>query len=168
MQKEKWLGENFIYICQEITFAMLSIHSDEYFMQQALKEAEKAYSAGEVPVGAVVVCDNQIIARGHNQTELLHDVTAHAEVLALTAAASHLNSKYLTDCTLYVTLEPCVMCAGALAWAQLPRLVYGAPDDKRGFMRFGKELLHPKTAIEFGILAEQCSSLMRQFFAARR
>lgn len=147
---------------------MLSIHTDEYFMQQAFKEAEKAYASGEVPVGAVIVCQNQIIARSHNQTELLNDVTAHAEIVALTAATSYLNSKYLTDCTLYVTLEPCVMCAGALAWAQLERLVYGAPDDKRGFMRFGKELLHPKTTTEFGILAEQCSSLLRAFFAARR
>lgn len=147
---------------------MLTVQSDEYFMQQALREAEKAFAAGEVPVGAVVVCRNQIIARGHNQTELLQDVTAHAEILALTSAAAYLNSKYLTECTLYVTLEPCIMCAGALAWAQLERLVYGADDDKRGFMRFGKELLHPKTTIEFGILAEPCRSLLRQFFAERR
>lgn len=147
---------------------MLTVQSDEYFMQQALREAEKAFAAGEVPVGAVVVCQNQIIARGHNQTELLQDVTAHAEIIALTSAAAYLNSKYLTECTLYVTLEPCVMCAGALAWAQLERLVYGADDDKRGFMRFGKEVLHPKTTIEFGILAEPCRSLLQQFFADRR
>jgi tRNA(adenine34) deaminase len=147
---------------------MLTVQSDEHFMQQALREAEKAFEAGEVPVGAVVVCRNQIIARGHNQTELLQDVTAHAEILALTSAAAYLNSKYLTECTLFVTLEPCVMCAGALAWAQLERLVYGADDDKRGFMRFGKELLHPKTTVEFGVLAEPCRSLLRQFFAERR
>lgn len=147
---------------------MLSVQSDEYFMQQALREAEKAYAAGETPVGAVVVCQNQIIARGHNQIELLQDVTAHAEILALTAAAGYLNSKYLTECTMYVTLEPCVMCAGALAWAQLARLVYGADDDKRGFMRFGRELLHPRTAIEFGVLAEPCRRLLQQFFADRR
>lgn len=147
---------------------MLSIHSDEYFMQQALKEAEKAFEAGEVPVGAVVVCQNQIIARGHNQTELLHDVTAHAEIIALTAGGGYLNSKYLNECTLYVTLEPCVMCAGALAWAQLGRLVYGAPDDKKGFMRFGKEILHPKTIVEYGILAQQSSSLLKKFFNDRR
>ncbi len=147
---------------------MLSIHSDEHFMKQALKEAEKAYELGEVPVGAIVVCNNQIIARGHNQTEQLNDVTAHAEIIALTAAANYLGSKYLDDCTLYVTLEPCVMCAGALAWAQLDRLVYGAEDDKRGFMRFGKKLLHPKTKVEYGILSEACGLLMKAFFKARR
>lgn len=147
---------------------MLTVQSDEHYMRQALKEAEKAYAAGEVPVGAVAVCQNRIIARGHNQTELLHDVTAHAEMLALTAAAGYLNSKYLNDCTLYVTLEPCVMCAGALAWSQLGRLVYGAADDKRGFMRYGKDLLHPKTTIEYGVLAEPCADLLRRFFARRR
>ncbi len=147
---------------------MLSIFSDDFFMKQALQEAEKAYEAGEVPVGAVVVCQNQIIARGYNQTEQLNDVTAHAEIIALTAAANYLGSKYLDDCTLYVTLEPCVMCAGALAWAQLDRLVYGAPDDKRGFMRFGKTLLHPKTKLEYGILSEECSSLLKVFFKTKR
>lgn len=147
---------------------MLSIHSDEHFMQQALKEAEKAYELGEVPVGAVVVCQNQIIARGHNLTEQLSDVTAHAEIIALTAATNFLGSKYLDDCTLYVTLEPCVMCAGALAWAQLDRLVYGAADDRRGFMRFGKKLLHPKTKVAYGILAEDCALLMKAFFKAKR
>ncbi len=147
---------------------MLSIYSDDYFMQQALKEAKKAYEAGEVPVGAIVVCQNQIIARGYNQTEQLNDVTAHAEIIALTAAANYFGSKYLDDCTLYVTLEPCVMCAGALAWAQLGRLVYGAEDEKRGFMRFGKGLLHPKTKVEYGILAEECGQLMTSFFKARR
>jgi tRNA(adenine34) deaminase len=147
---------------------MLSIFSDDFFMKQALQEAEKAYEAGEVPVGAVMVCQNQIIARGYNQTEQLNDVTAHAEIIALTAAANYLGSKYLDDCTLYVTLEPCVMCAGALAWAQLDRLVYGAPDNKRGFMRFGKILLHPKTKLEYGILSKECSLLLKAFFKTKR
>lgn len=148
---------------------MLSVHSDPYFMRQALAEAQKAFEAGEVPVGAVMVCDNRIIARAHNQTELLTDVTAHAEILALTAASSHLGSKYLPDCTLFVTLEPCVMCAGALTWAQVGRIAYGASDDKRGFMRFGgKDLLHPKTRLEIGILEEECGELMRDFFRGKR
>lgn len=147
---------------------MLSINSDEYFMKQALRQAQLAAEAGEIPVGAVVVANNQIIARGHNQTEQLTDVTAHAEIIALTAAANFLGGKYLNDCTLYVTLEPCVMCAGALAWAQLSRLVYGASDDKRGFMRFGKELLHPKTKLEYGVLHEECGQLMTGFFQDRR
>jgi tRNA(adenine34) deaminase len=147
---------------------MLSINSDEYFMKQALRQAQLAAEAGEIPVGAIVVANNQIIARGHNQTERLTDVTAHAEIIALTAAANFLGGKYLQDCTLYVTLEPCVMCAGALAWAQLSRLVYGASDDKRGFMRFGKELLHPKTKLEFGVLNEECGQLMSSFFREKR
>lgn len=147
---------------------MLNVYDDEYFMREAIKEAQDAYAAGEIPVGAVVTAQNRIIARGHNETELLRDVTAHAEIIALTAASNYLDSKYLTDCTLYVTLEPCVMCAGALHWAQLGRLVYGAPDDKRGFMRFGKSLLHPKTRVEFGVLAEECSALLRQFFLEKR
>ncbi len=147
---------------------MLTIHSDEHFMRQALKEAELAFEKGEIPVGAIVVTQNRIIARAHNLTEQLKDVTAHAEMLALTAAANYLDSKYLQQCTLYVTLEPCVMCAGALQWAQLERVVYGAPDDKRGFMRFGKTLLHPKTKIEYGILMEESRKLLKTFFAARR
>ncbi len=147
---------------------MLSVHSDAYFMQQALKEALKAYEEGEIPVGAVVVCQNQIIARGYNQTERLQDVTAHAEIIALTAAAGYLNSKYLQDCTLYVTLEPCAMCAGALFWSQIDRVVYGAPDDKRGFMRFGKAMLHPATKTEFGILSDECSALLKRFFQEKR
>ncbi len=146
----------------------LSVHSDEHFMRQALREAEKSRDLGEVPVGAVIVCDNQIIARSHNHTEQLQDVTAHAEIVALTAAANYLNSKYLTGCTLYVTLEPCVMCAGALAWAQLDRLVYGAEDPKRGFMRFGKALLHPKTKVEYGILEAESRQLLQDFFRAKR
>jgi tRNA(adenine34) deaminase len=147
---------------------MLSIFSDDHFMREALKEAHAAYQAGEIPVGAIVVCENRIIARGRNTTELLNDVTAHAEILAITAAANYLNSKYLTGCTLYVTLEPCVMCAGAIFWSQLDRLVFGAADEKRGFLRFGKELLHPKTKTEYGILHEDCGQLLRQFFQEKR
>lgn len=146
----------------------LKVFSDEHFMRQALREAKSAALADEVPVGAIVVCQNRIIARGFNQTERLQDVTAHAEILALTSAANHLGSKFLNDCTLYVTLEPCVMCAGALAWAQLGRLVYGAPDEKRGFMTLGKRVLHPKTKVEFGFLMEECSQLISNFFAAKR
>ncbi|MFK7935773.1 MAG: nucleoside deaminase [Saprospiraceae bacterium] len=146
----------------------LSIFSDNHYMQQALREAQIAFEKGEIPVGAVVVCQQQIIARAHNQTELLKDVTAHAEVLAITAAANYLDSKYLTDCTLYVTLEPCAMCAGALAWSQISRVVYGAGDEKRGFMRFGKQMLHPKTKIEYGIEREKCADLMQHFFKERR
>lgn len=149
--------------------AMLSVFSDTHFMKQALAEAEKAGEAGEVPVGAVIVCDNRIIARAHNQTEQLTDVTAHAEILAITAASGYLGSKYLPDCTLFVTLEPCVMCAGALAWAQIGRVVYGATDEKRGFMLFGgKSLLHPKTRLEMGIMEHECSTLLKAFFREKR
>lgn len=147
---------------------MLSILRDDYFMKQALAEARRAYELGEVPVGAVIVSDQQIIARGHNTTEQLRDVTAHAEMVALTAASNYLDAKYLTDCTLFVTLEPCVMCAGALAWSQIGRVVFGAGDDKRGFLRFGKEILHPKTTLEYGILEEECQELLTSFFKARR
>jgi len=147
---------------------MLSILSDDYFMEQALAEARRAHELGEVPVGAVIVSDQQIIARGHNTTEQLRDVTAHAEMVALTAAANYLDAKYLNDCTLFVTLEPCVMCAGALAWSQIGRVVFGAADDKRGFLRFGKEILHPKTILEYGILEEACQELLTSFFKARR
>lgn len=147
---------------------MLSIYSDDYFMGQALREAEKARDAGEIPVGAVVVCQKQIIARAHNQTQILNDVTAHAEIMAITAASSYLGNKYLNECTLYVTLEPCIMCAGALSWAQLDRVVYGASDEKRGFMRYGKELLHPKTKLEYGIKHDECATLMTEFFAQKR
>lgn len=151
------------------TFTVLSVHSDTYFMQQALAEAQKAYEAGEIPVGAVVVCDHRIIARAHNQTEQLTDVTAHAEILALTAASSYLGSKYLPECTLFVTLEPCVMCAGALAWAQLGRVVYGASDEKRGFMLYGgKNLLHPKTKLELGVMEQEASVLLKAFFRSKR
>ncbi|MEM8909011.1 MAG: nucleoside deaminase [Bacteroidota bacterium] len=147
---------------------MITVFDDAYFMRQALQEAKKGFERGEVPVGAVVVSNGQIIARAYNNTERLKDVTAHAEIIALTAAAEYLGSKYLDDCTLYVTLEPCPMCAGALAWAQLSRLVYGASDDKRGFMQFGKRLLHPKTKVEFGIMMEECSQLLKDFFELRR
>jgi len=147
---------------------MLSIFSEEHFMQQAYVEAQTAYESGEVPVGAIVVAKNQIIARAHNQTERLGDVTAHAEILAITAASEHLGGKYLSDCTLYVTLEPCIMCAGALAWAQLGKLVYGAADEKRGFMRYGRELLHPRTQLSYGILEEECTRLLKDFFAKKR
>ena len=148
---------------------MLSVFSDSYYMKQALAEAEKAYEAGEVPVGAVVVCDNRIIARGHNQTEMLTDVTAHAEILALIAASGYLGSKYLPDCALFVTLEPCVMCAGALAWAQMGRIVYAASDDRRGFMLAGgKALLHPKTRLEMGIMEAECAALLKAFFQEKR
>jgi len=147
---------------------MIRVFDDNYFMRQALLEAEKAYELGEIPVGAVVVSNERIIARAHNNTEQLTDVTAHAEIIALTAAAAHLGNKYLEGCTLYVTLEPCAMCAGALAWAQLDRLVYGASDDKRGFMQFGKRMLHPKTKVEFGIMMEESKVLLTNFFRDRR
>ncbi|OAV45960.1 nucleoside deaminase [Lewinella sp. 4G2] len=147
---------------------MLRVYDDTYFMRQAIAQAKMAAESGEIPVGAIVVSNDRIIARGHNQTEILSDVTAHAEIISITAAANYLGDKYLHDCTLYVTLEPCPMCAGALAWSQISRVVYGAGEDKRGFMRFGRELLHPKTKLEFGVLQEECSQLMTDFFARRR
>jgi tRNA(adenine34) deaminase len=147
---------------------MFSIFNDDYFMKMALKEAQTAYEQGEVPVGAVIVCQNQIIAKGHNLTETLTDVTAHAEIICLTAASEALGSKYLTDCTLYVTLEPCTMCAGALAWAQLGKIVYGASDEKRGFARLKPRVLHPRTVIIKGILEDECGQLVKDFFKERR
>lgn len=141
---------------------------DDYFMGEALREARKAEAAGEIPVGAVVVCNDTVIARAHNQTEMLHDVTAHAEMLAITAAAEHLGAKYLTGCTLFVTLEPCVMCAGALGWSQLERIVYGAGDEKRGFERLGRTMLHPKTVVTAGVRSEECSELVKEFFKKKR
>ncbi len=147
---------------------MLTVYTDEYFMKKAVEEARIAFEEGEVPVGAVVVANNIIIAKAHNQTEMLTDVTAHAEILALTAASDYLGSKYLNECKLYVTLEPCIMCAGALAWAQLDQLVFGAEDQKRGFMRYGKELLHPKTKVSYGILQEECGTLLKEFFKNKR
>ncbi len=147
---------------------MVELFSDEYFMKQAFKEAVKAYEADEVPVGAVIVSQNRIIARAHNQTETLNDTTAHAEMIAITSAASYLGAKYLKDCTLYVTLEPCVMCCGASYWSQIDRIVYGAEDPTRGFMRYGKEMLHPKTKLEFGIMANECAGLLQEFFQKKR
>ena len=141
---------------------------DTFYMKQALAEARKAAERGEVPVGALVVCKGRIIARAHNLTETLTDVTAHAEMQAITAAASALGGKYLNECTLYVTVEPCVMCAGAIGWSQLKRLVYGAEDDKRGYRRYAPQALHPKTEVTSGILAEECAALMKAFFASRR
>lgn len=135
-----------------------------YFMREALKEAEKAFEKGEVPVGAVVVCQDKIIARGHNQTEQLTDATAHAEMLAVTAAAHYLGAKYLNECTLYVTLEPCVMCAGALHWVQLQRLVFGARDVQRGYSCVATPLLHPRTEVISGVYQEECSKLVLDFF----
>ncbi|MCF0195822.1 MAG: nucleoside deaminase [Bacteroidaceae bacterium] len=144
------------------------MNDDAAFMRKALQEAQRAYEEGEVPVGAVVVCRGRVIARAHNQTERLTDVTAHAEMLALTAAAEYMGGKYLTDCTLYVTVEPCVMCAGAIGWAQLGRIVYGASDEKRGFSRFAPEALHPRTEVARGVLEADCVRLMQSFFRARR
>ena len=140
---------------------------DQYFMKQALLEAEKAFERGEVPVGAVVVCKDRIIARAHNLTETLTDVTAHAEMQAITAAASAIGGKYLSDCTLYVTVEPCVMCAGAIAWSQMGTLVFGAEDEKRGYQRYAPEALHPKTFVKKGVMADECATLMMQFFASK-
>jgi tRNA(adenine34) deaminase len=141
---------------------------DDYFMEIALSLAEEAAGNGEIPVGAVVVSRNRIIAKARNQTEQLNDVTAHAELMAITSAAHYLGSKYLIDCTLYVTLEPCVMCAGALFWAQLGRLVIGAPDPKRGYSRIEPSLLHPKTRLETGVLAEESQALLAKFFSRLR
>lgn len=142
--------------------------SDAYYMQMALKEAQAAYDAGEVPIGAVVVADDRIIARAHNLTETLHDVTAHAEMQVVTAAANALGGKYLDDCTLYVTIEPCVMCAGALGWSQLARLVYGACDERRGFQRLAPQALHPKTKVTIGVMEDECKAIMKSFFQQRR
>jgi tRNA(adenine34) deaminase len=141
--------------------------SDEYFMKKALQEAELAFEKGEIPVGAVIVVDNKIIARTHNLTELLNDVTAHAEMQAITSAANFLGGKYLTGCTLYVTLEPCQMCAGALYWSQISKIVFGASDENRGFENMGTQL-HPKTTVVRGVLAEEASNLMKSFFAGKR
>ena len=142
----------------------MEIYSDEYFMREALKEAAKALEIGEVPVGAVVVCRNRIIARAHNQTEKLTDATAHAEMIAVTAAANHLGSKYLDECTLFVSLEPCVMCAGALHWVQLQKLVYGASDIQRGYSLVATPLLHPKTAVVKGVNADEAKAMIDKFF----
>ncbi|MDG0974504.1 MAG: nucleoside deaminase [Crocinitomicaceae bacterium] len=146
---------------------MIEPYSDEFFMQQALKEAGKGIKSEEVPVGAVIVAKNQIIARAHNLTELLNDVTAHAEMQAITAAAESLGGKYLVKCTLYVTLEPCVMCAGALNWSQISKIVYGATDERRGAGRYDK-IYHPKTEVIGGILEDECKQLIQEFFRSKR
>ena len=142
--------------------------TDEFFMRMALKEAQKAFDDDEVPIGAVIICQNQVIAKGYNQTQRLKDVTAHAEMIAFTAASSYLNGKYLKECTLYVTVEPCTMCAGASYWTQIDRIVVGAPEPKRGFTRLNNNILHPKTELVEGILAEECAQLMKDFFAKKR
>lgn len=147
---------------------MIEVYTDDYFMKEALKEAQKAFDADEVPVGAVIVANNKIIARGHNLTERLNDVTAHAEMQAITSAANALGGKYLLDCTLYVTLEPCPMCAGALNWSQITRVVYGAKDDKRGFSKISPPMLHPKTQVSFGIQEAACSEIIKKFFNSKR
>ncbi|MEQ8473963.1 MAG: nucleoside deaminase [Marinoscillum sp.] len=146
----------------------LSIHSDEHFMKQALNEAEKAFEDDEIPVGAVVVCQNRIIARAYNQVERLNDVTAHAEMLAITAAQNFLGSRYLDQCTLYVTLEPCTMCGGALFWSQIARVVFGARDDKRGYSSIDHQIIHPQTEVLRGLLAEESAILLKSFFSKMR
>ncbi|MBK8615105.1 MAG: nucleoside deaminase [Flavobacteriales bacterium] len=148
---------------------MITPNNDEHYMRQALREAERAFAADEVPIGAVIVCQERIIARGHNLTERLNDVTAHAEMQAITSAAEHIGGKYLHECTLYVTLEPCVMCAGAMNWAHLGRIVFGAFDEKGGYRRIGSSLLlHPKTKVSGGILEAECADLMKAFFRKKR
>ncbi|MBQ0016277.1 MAG: nucleoside deaminase [Bacteroidales bacterium] len=142
--------------------------SDEYYMRIALCEAQDAYNEGEIPVGAVIVSHDSILAKTHNQTERLTDVTAHAEMLAFTSAAAALGSKYLSDCTLYVTLEPCAMCAGAAGWTQISRIVYGASDPRRGFEQWGRSVLHPKTVVDHGVLKEECEQLIKDFFINHR
>ena len=146
----------------------MKLYSDEYFMNEALKEAKKAFNKDEVPIGAVIVINNQIIARSHNLTETLNDVTAHAEMQAFTAAANYLGGKYLSECKLYVTLEPCVMCAGASNWTQIPRIIYGTHDKKKGFSNYNSKILHPKTQVLAGVLEEQCSTLLKDFFKSKR
>ena len=147
---------------------MIQNKSDEYFMREALKEAKKAFDLDEVPIGAIIVSNDRIIARAHNLTERLNDVTAHAEMQAFTSAAEFLGGKYLHDCTLYVTIEPCVMCTGASYWTQLKKIVYGAKDSKRGTSNLNVELFHPKTKITFGVLKEECGDLMQKFFNSKR
>ncbi|HMM01631.1 MULTISPECIES: nucleoside deaminase [unclassified Dysgonomonas] len=147
---------------------MTSILNDEHYMGQALNEAQIAFEKNEVPIGAVVVCQGRIIARAHNLTETLNDVTAHAEMQAITAAANFLGGKYLTNCTLYVTLEPCPMCAGGLLWSQIPKIVFGAKDEKKGYSLFSPNILHNKTSVISGILEEECASLLKEFFRQKR
>ncbi|MDR1526917.1 MAG: nucleoside deaminase [Dysgonamonadaceae bacterium] len=144
------------------------MNNDEYYMKQALAEAQKAFERGEIPIGAVVVCNDRVIARTHNLTETLNDVTAHAEMQAITAAASFLGGKHLKDCTLYVTVEPCPMCAGALGWSQVSKVVYGAADEKRGYRKFAPGTLHPKTEVVSGVLADEATGRMKRFFQSKR
>ena len=146
----------------------ISVFSDEHFMKLALLEAQKAFEMDEVPVGAVIVCDNQVIAKAHNMTESLNDVTAHAEMQAFTMAASFLGGKFLDECTLYVTLEPCSMCAGAAYWTRLKEVVIAARDDKRGYMSFNKNMLHPKTKVKWGVMEAECSAILKEFFSKKR
>ncbi len=146
----------------------MTMNEDSYYMSLALKQAELALEEEEIPVGAVVVCQGKIVAKAYNQTEMLTDVTAHAEMLAITSAAQTIGAKYLKDCTLYVTLEPCLMCAGAIYWSQLGRLVFGASEEKRGFLSLGKDVLHPKTNVTAGILADESALLLKEFFSMRR
>ena len=146
----------------------ISIYSDEFFMREALKEARKAYDKDEIPIGAVIVCNNRIISRAHNLTEQLIDVTAHAEMQAFTAAANYLGGKYLDECTMYVTIEPCLMCAGAAYWTQIKKIVFGAHDEKRGYSLIKKKILHPNTEVISGVMAEECGELMRKFFHEKR
>jgi tRNA(adenine34) deaminase len=147
---------------------MTDEQTDEYFMREALKEAKKAFGEGEVPIGCVITAAGKIIARACNYTEKLNDVTAHAEMQAITAAANGIGGKYLMDCTIYITVEPCIMCAGALSWAQAGRVVYGASDNRKGFTNAGNAILHPKTTVKTGVLADECAALMKEFFASRR
>jgi tRNA(adenine34) deaminase len=146
----------------------VELYSDDYFMNEALKEARKAFDADEVPVGAVIVAENKIIARAHNLTERLIDVTAHAEMQAITAAANAIGGKYLNDCTLYVTLEPCLMCAGALHWSHITKIIYGASDEKKGFSKLNQTILHPKTTVIKGVLENECSKILKDFFQSKR
>ena len=146
----------------------MELYSDEYFMNEALKEAHKAFDADEVPVGAVIVAENKIIARAHNYTERLNDVTAHAEMQAITSATNAIGGKYLNDCTLYVTLEPCLMCAGALHWTHITKIVYGASDDKKGYSKINQMVLHPKTVAIKGVLEQECSMILKDFFLSKR
>jgi tRNA(adenine34) deaminase len=146
----------------------MNILSDEYFMKEAFKEAKKAFENGEVPVGAIIVSNNTIIARAYNQVEMLKDPTAHAEILAITSATNHLGSKYLDNCTMYVTLEPCLMCASATNWAKIDKIIYGAEDNKNGFMICGKSVLHPKTKLEFGLMGDKSGELLKDFFLDKR
>jgi tRNA(adenine34) deaminase len=158
--------------CQKVIpasyYCIMDLNTDEYYMREALREAHKALAEDEVPIGAVVVCKNKIIARGYNLTEKLIDVTAHAEMQAFTAASNYLGGKYLEDCTLYVTIEPCVMCAGASFWTQIGKIVFGARDDKRGFLLTGKNILHPRTVLVAGVMEDECGKLIKEFFKKKR